>query len=46
MLNEHKSPRSELPAGLSNGQDDEGRVRNDRKIPSISQLTQHTILIA
>jgi len=46
MLNEHKSPRSELPAGLSNGQDAEERGRNARKIPLFPQPTQHTILIA
>ena len=45
MLNEHKSPQPELPGGPSNGQDAEERVRNDRKIPSIPQLAQHTILI-
>ena len=33
MLKEHKSLRSELPAGLSDGQDAEERVRNARKIP-------------
>ena len=38
MLNEHKSPRSELPAGLSNGQDAEERGRNARKIPLFLNL--------
>jgi len=45
MLNEHKSPRSELPDDLSNGQDAEERGRNARKITSFPQLTQHTVLV-